>query len=70
MSGKKVLAAFDHHEYPFPLVVEKLRPPRDAARPPIFQTMFVMRRTQSSLEKGSQLPDVGRAGRRAWTLPG
>ncbi len=49
---QKVLAAFDHDDYPFALLVERLQPPRDASRPPIFQTLFVMRRVQASTEKG------------------
>ncbi|MGH9754822.1 MAG: MupA/Atu3671 family FMN-dependent luciferase-like monooxygenase, partial [Blastocatellia bacterium] len=34
------LEAFDHQEYPFPLLVERLQPTRDASRSPIFQVMF------------------------------
>jgi amino acid adenylation domain-containing protein/non-ribosomal peptide synthase protein (TIGR01720 family) len=39
---RKVLSAFDHDEYPFALLVERLQPMRDPSRSPIFQVMFVM----------------------------
>ena len=48
----KVLAAFDHDGYPFSLLVERLQPPRGPSHPPIFQTLFVMRRAQASLDTG------------------
>jgi amino acid adenylation domain-containing protein len=39
-----VLDAVDAQDCPFPLVVEHLRPARDPARSPIFETMFVLQR--------------------------
>ncbi|HYO99699.1 MAG TPA: MupA/Atu3671 family FMN-dependent luciferase-like monooxygenase [Pyrinomonadaceae bacterium] len=39
-----VLGAFEHQDYPFPLLVEKLHPHRDASRSPIFQAMFILQR--------------------------
>lgn len=35
-----VLGAIGHQEYPLPLLVEKLRPVRDAGRTPLFQVSF------------------------------
>ncbi|HEX8352730.1 MAG TPA: condensation domain-containing protein, partial [Pyrinomonadaceae bacterium] len=37
-----VLSAFEHQEYPFAQLVERLQPARDPGRPPVFQTMFVL----------------------------
>jgi amino acid adenylation domain-containing protein len=37
-----VLDAFRHQEYPFPLLVERLQPPRVAGVPPVFQAMFIL----------------------------
>jgi amino acid adenylation domain-containing protein len=37
---KTVTDAFEHRHYPFPLLVEQLRPVRDPGRSPLFQVMF------------------------------
>jgi len=42
-----VLRAMNHQNYPFPLLVDRLRPRRDPSRSPIFQSMFVWQ-TQTS----------------------
>ncbi|HYY42455.1 MAG TPA: condensation domain-containing protein, partial [Pyrinomonadaceae bacterium] len=39
-----VLAAFEHQEYPFALLVERLQPVRDASRPPLFQATFALQK--------------------------
>lgn len=35
-------AAFNHQDYPFEMIVDKLRLPRDLSRNPIFDTMFAL----------------------------
>ncbi|MBA4018630.1 MAG: hypothetical protein C0483_15805 [Pirellula sp.] len=50
----KTLGAFDHQDYPLPLLVEKLQPVRDPSRTPIYQTMFILQRAQSSGDRGLQ----------------
>ncbi|MCB0207971.1 MAG: amino acid adenylation domain-containing protein [Anaerolineae bacterium] len=46
-----VLAALDHQDYPFPLLVEQLQPVRDPSRPPIYHAVF-------SLQKQHQFKDL------------
>ena len=43
---RDALGAFDHQEYPFPLLVERLHPHREANRSPLFQVMFVLQKAQ------------------------
>jgi len=38
---KTLLAAMEHQECPFPIVVQDCNPPRDSSRTPLFQLMFV-----------------------------
>jgi amino acid adenylation domain-containing protein len=47
-----MLDAFAHQEYPFPLLVKRLQPERDASRQPIFQTLFVFHKTPWLNEEG------------------
>ncbi|MCE9604697.1 MAG: methenyltetrahydromethanopterin cyclohydrolase [Planctomycetia bacterium] len=51
---KKTLGAFDHQDFPLPLLVEKLQPVRDPSRTPIYQTMLILQRAQSSGDRGLQ----------------
>ena len=39
-----LLAALEHQEFPFPLLVDRLQPERDPSRSPLFQTMFVLQK--------------------------
>ncbi|HEU4361428.1 MAG TPA: amino acid adenylation domain-containing protein [Mycobacterium sp.] len=41
-----VLGAIAHQDYPFPLLVERLRPVRDAGRTPVFQVSFAWEQTR------------------------
>lgn len=49
---KNVLGAFEHQDYPFALLTERLHPLRDFSRSPIFQTMFVLQKPQSMDQQG------------------
>jgi non-ribosomal peptide synthetase component F len=44
---ERVLGAYDHQEYPLPLLAEQLQLRRDPGRPPIFETMFIMQKAQA-----------------------
>ena len=41
-----VLAALEHQDYPFSLLVERLRPKRDLGRSPIFSVSFALQKAQ------------------------
>ncbi|HEV2852271.1 MAG TPA: amino acid adenylation domain-containing protein [Thermoanaerobaculia bacterium] len=47
------LGAFEHQDFPFPLLVERLQPERDPSRSPLFQAMFVLQKAQ--LADGQEL---------------
>jgi amino acid adenylation domain-containing protein len=43
---RDVLGAFEHQGLPFPLLVERLQPERDASRSPLFQVLCVWQRAE------------------------
>src|SRR6266550_4745706 len=51
-----VIGALDHQDYPFPLVVERLQPRRDASYSPLFQTLFVFEKPREVWEASSSEP--------------
>jgi acyl-CoA synthetase (AMP-forming)/AMP-acid ligase II/acyl carrier protein len=57
-----VLEAFEHQDYPFPLLTERLQPARDASRSPIFQVMFSMQNTPLGSGDGLTALAVGEPG--------
>jgi natural product biosynthesis luciferase-like monooxygenase protein/FkbM family methyltransferase len=61
---RTVLDAFDHQDYPFPLLVEKLHPHRDASRSPIFQAMFILQRAHLLNREGLTSFALGETGAR------
>ena len=55
-------AAFDHQDYPFALLAEKLQPERDPSRPPVFQAMFVLQKGRKAGEEAIAALSVGAVG--------
>ena len=45
-----VAAAFEHGDYPLPLLAEHLQPERDASRTPLFQVSFVLQKETRGAE--------------------
>lgn len=50
-----VLGAFEHQEFPFEMLVEKLHPERNLAQNPLFQAMFVLQRAGGESWSGGGL---------------
>jgi amino acid adenylation domain-containing protein len=44
---RTALDAFEHQGFPFALLAERLRPERDAGRPPVFQVMLTLQKAPS-----------------------
>ncbi|MBI3761432.1 MAG: amino acid adenylation domain-containing protein, partial [Chloroflexi bacterium] len=47
-----VLGALEHEDFPFPLLVERLQPRRDASRSPLFQVAFIWDKLPQPEEPG------------------
>ncbi|MBI3760900.1 MAG: non-ribosomal peptide synthetase, partial [Chloroflexi bacterium] len=47
-----VLGALEHEDFPFPLLVERLQPKRDASRSPLFQVAFIWDKLPQPEEPG------------------
>jgi amino acid adenylation domain-containing protein len=50
-----VLGAMQNQDYPFPVLVERMRPARDGSRPPIFNIMFLLQKSHLADEALSLL---------------
>jgi amino acid adenylation domain-containing protein len=71
-----VLEAFEHQDYPFPRLVERLQPERDPSRSPLFQVMFVLQASRllgaeglsafALGEEGGRMELAGLSVRSAW----
>ncbi|HEX8352320.1 MAG TPA: condensation domain-containing protein, partial [Pyrinomonadaceae bacterium] len=59
-----VLAAFEHQDFPFSLLVERLQPERTADRSPLFQTLFVLQQSHLAGEQGLAAFSLGESGAR------
>ena len=71
-----VLGAFEHHEFPFPLLAERLHPERHPSISPIFQTFFVYQgaprpeeQDLAALTVGAHGVSMGMGGLRFTTRP-
>src|SRR5678816_102801 len=61
---RSVLDAFEHQDYPFSTLVERLQAARDPSRSPLFQVMFSMHKAHLSSDEGLSLFALGEAGAR------
>ncbi|HSU83775.1 MAG TPA: AMP-binding protein, partial [Thermoanaerobaculia bacterium] len=61
---RAALEGMEHGDYPFSLIAERLRPARDPARPPLFQTMLVFQRARPEDPEGLAAFSLGEEGAR------
>jgi amino acid adenylation domain-containing protein len=59
-----VLSAFEHQDFPFPLLVERLQPDRDPSRSPLFQVVFAFQKTHGQAGENLSPFALGEAGAR------
>ena len=59
-----VLKAFEHQDYPFAMLVQRLRPERTASHSPLFQVMFNFQKAPRLGEEGLTSFALGEAGAR------
>ncbi|PWK15686.1 amino acid adenylation domain-containing protein [Tumebacillus permanentifrigoris] len=52
---QQFLSAYEHHEYSFDLLVEKVNPTRDTGRTPIYSTMFTLHAEQGAVQAEGNL---------------
>jgi amino acid adenylation domain-containing protein len=57
-----VLSAFEHQDYPFALLVERLQPEHDASRSPLFQAMFILHKAHLLDQEGLASFALGETG--------
>jgi len=58
------LAAFDHQDYPFALLAERLQIERDASRSPLFQVMFLLQKARRAEDRAITAFALGEGGAR------
>jgi amino acid adenylation domain-containing protein/non-ribosomal peptide synthase protein (TIGR01720 family) len=56
------LAAFEHQNYPFPLIVKRLQLERDPSRPPLFQAEFAWQKTHGPTGQSLAVSALGGEG--------
>jgi len=61
-SRDSALAAFEHADFPFPLLAERLQPERDPARSPIFQVTFALQKALRPEEEALAAFTLGEGG--------
>ncbi len=59
---RAVADALEHQDVPFPLLVERLKPHREAGRSPLFQAMFSLQRTRDEAVRALASAALGVAG--------
>ncbi len=59
---RTVADALEHQDVPFPLLVERLKPHREAGRSPVFQAMFSLQKTRNEAVRALAAAALGAAG--------